>query len=156
MFCPHCGLESNGELNYCKRCGGNLNLVALAPASESHPSISTGTAFVVGCSTVGLTLIGLFMLFMALSEMRGGGAPPDVLRLTIIFGALTILGSVVTLTCLWAYLLGGKKHGTSGTRLNATAAPNELGNTPREALPDRQPSSVVEHTTRTLEHSRRR
>ena len=154
MFCPHCGHESTGDLNYCKRCGGNLNLVALPPAQASRPPISTGTAFAVGGSVTLLVVLGFGLLMAFMSEMRGS-LPPDVFKALIVFGALTILGSVVSLACLWGYLLGTPGQTTDAEQLKSKKRPDELGPASVNALPARPESSVVEHTTRTLEHSRR-
>lgn len=155
MFCPHCGIESAADLNYCKRCGGNLNLVAIAPARGARPAISTGTACVVGVSISLLVLVGLVILFVAMSELRGGGLPPDVFKVIFVFGSLTILGSVASLTWLWTYLLGGAHETANAAQLKAPPAANELGPARPNALADASIPSITEHTTRTLEHAKK-
>ncbi|HEX6623441.1 MAG TPA: hypothetical protein VF064_06990 [Pyrinomonadaceae bacterium] len=157
MFCQHCGTEANVDLNYCKRCGGNLGgVAALTTAPEMRPAITTGTACAVGLSMLLLVVMGLGLLLAFISEMRGSGLPPDVFKMIVTFGAFTILGGVASLTWLWTYLLGGARRLPTTPQLKAPPAAGELG--PARvggALPERPPASVVEHTTRTLEHSRR-
>lgn len=78
----------------------------------------------------------------------------------IVFGALTILGSVACLTFLWAYLRSGSRRAKRGSRNNSPAqlpsSPivSKLGPARLNSLPER-PASIVEHTTRTLEHARK-
>lgn len=156
MFCQHCGTEANVELNYCKRCGGNLGGVVTAmTAPEGRPAITTGTACAVGGSMMLLVVMGLGLLLAFISEMRGSNLPPNVLNLLIIFGALTILGGVASLTWLWTNLLGGARRQPVTSQLKAPPAVNELGPARVNALPERPAASVVEHTTRTLEHARK-
>ena len=75
-------------------------------------------------------------------------------------GSLTILGSIFLLTRFWMRLLShGKPERTDVTRLYAPHThTNELGPQPQHfaALHDAPIPSVTEHTTRTLEHAKRK
>ena len=68
MYCPHCGTESTQGLNYCKRCGGSLNVLAPGAAQESQPAVSTGKVWAVGTTTLLLIVLGLGVMFAALGE----------------------------------------------------------------------------------------
>ena len=156
MYCPHCGTESSGELNYCKRCGGNLNPLSNAPQQLRAP-LSGSTAWAMGTTMLLLIVLGLGILFTSINELSRGGVIPPVLVLLVIFGALTILGGATLLTWLWTRVLG-----TSGATGNAPQFgrqpqhTNELPPTRVSSLSDAHIPSVTEHTTRTFDHIRRK
>jgi uncharacterized membrane protein len=147
MFCPHCGTESSQELNYCKRCGGNLS--APAPRPEGR----AGVAWAVGLSTLGVVVVGLVALFAALDKLSERNLPPDVFKLLIVFVSLTIVFSVALLTRFWSHLLRGawQRPDPAPPRLARPTHTNELGAAQFTPLADARPASVTEQTTRTLE-----
>lgn len=70
MYCQHCGSEASVDLNYCKRCGGNLGAItSLAPAAETRLAISTGVSIAIGGFTLLIVIIGIFLLLLGVSEM---------------------------------------------------------------------------------------
>ena len=157
MYCPHCGNESSGELNYCKRCGGSLNALAPNAPQETRPPLLPGTAWAMGVTMVLLIVFGLMAVFEAVDKLAERGAIPPVLVLTVIFGALTVLGGASLLTFLWTRVLGS-------TRATTTTAPPQLGRHPNtNELPparvgtfaDSHIPSVTEHTTRTFDNIKR-
>jgi hypothetical protein len=158
MFCPHCGAESSPELNYCNRCGGGLSTPARNSAPEPAPTaVSHRIAWAVGTSTLLLVILGLGVLLAAVSELSRGPFHSGDLVWIVLFGMLTIFGSVALLMRFWTRLLGvtteQKRHILASRR---QAKANELGvPTFDGALPAPPARSVTEHTTRTLEHSRK-
>lgn len=155
MFCPHCGNESAAEMNYCVRCGKSLNPLAVeddAPPATLKPS----TAWAVGTSMTLLVVLGLTLLLIMIDEIAHRNLPPEALVLTMLFGALALLGSVVTTAWLWSRLLGSPRRPAKGRKLRRPA-PNtgELGAADMDALPPARAFSVTEHTTRTLQHDKR-
>ena len=157
MFCPHCGTEQGRELNYCKRCGGHLNPLALAAAHEARPVLTTGMAWAVGLSTLGVVAIGLGVLFAALSELAVRGLPPDVFKVLIVFVSLATVGSVALLTWFWSQLLlGTSRRAEALAPPPAPADTSELHAARHAPLPAATaPPSVTEQTTRTLEQVRK-
>lgn len=157
MYCPHCGNESSGELNYCKRCGGNLNPVALAPSQEARAPIATGTAWAIGTSMLFLIVMGLGVLFSIVRELSHSPVPPPVLILTIIFGSLTILGGASLLTVLWMRLLGSPRAAGVGgpVQLRKPSSTHELPPARVNAFNGAPIPSVTEHTTRTFDNVRK-
>ena len=160
MYCPHCGAESTQGLNYCNRCGGSLNaLAANSPATdglqEVRPAITTGTAWAVGVTMLLVVCVGLAAVFGTISDLVHF-IPGDIIIGITFFGGMTILGSLFILTRFWMRLLTGTTKKESKPRL-AARPPNtaELGPARLGALPDAPFSSVTEHTTRTLEHSKK-
>jgi hypothetical protein len=156
MFCPYCGTESTQGLNYCNRCGGNLSTPAQASAPFEHHAPSAGTTWAAGVTMTLLVVIGLGFLFGMMRDLVHTGHSPDAVVVIMMCGVLTILGSLFMLTRFWMRVLGVRsvkaEKSLPGTRPSHT---NELGPSRFDALPDAQPASVTEHTTRTLEHVKR-
>lgn len=159
MFCPHCGTETPQGLNFCNRCGGGLTAMSVSPPAETRPAISTGTAWAVGVTTLMPAIIGLGILLGVFGDLAHSGYPPDVIKTVMGFSLLTLLGSVIVVAWLWSHLLGSARR--RGAQQQAPqlpfrpAAPQELNTGRMNALPDAPVHSVVEHTTRTLEHIKR-
>lgn len=161
MYCQHCGAESTQGLNYCKRCGGNLGaLVQAAPHEVAPQTLPTGTVRAVGFSVIAVVVFGLIVLTALMTQLVENGVRPEPLVIVMICGSLTILGSVFMLTRFWMHMLSpGKSKGTDPARLYAPPTnTNELGPAPQRfgALQDTPTPSVTEHTTRTLEHAKRK
>jgi hypothetical protein len=159
MYCQHCGAESTQGLNYCNRCGGQIGALAQAPPREVGQALPTGTVRVVGLSFVALVVFSLGLLVALMSELVHSGVRPEPLVMIMMCGSLTILASVFMLTRFWMRMLsGGKAAPNDAQRLYAPPThTNALG--PQRfggALHDAPVSSVTEHTTRTLEHAKRK
>ena len=159
MYCQHCGAESTQGLNYCNRCGGQIAALAQGPPREVGHALPTGTVRVVGFSLVGLVVFGLGLLVALMTELVHSGMRPEPVVMIMMCGSLTILASVFMLTRFWMRMLsGGKSAPNDAQRLYAPPThTNELG--PQRfggALHDAPISSVTEHTTRTLEHAKRK
>jgi hypothetical protein len=153
MFCSFCGTETTQGLNYCKRCGSSLAAPSQTELQVVRPNISTGTAWAVGVTTALLVLVGLGIIFGAMSDLVHN-LPSDAAAFIMVCGTLTLLGSVFVLTRFWMRLLAGTKLSDLAALVATARAAKELGPTRVSALPDTPPpapvSSVTEHTTRTL------
>ena len=161
MYCQHCGAESTQGLNYCKRCGGNLGALAQAPPREVAHGLTTGTAWAAGGSLLLLVAIGFGALVAMITELVHSGVRPEPLVIMMMCGSLTILGSVFLLTRFWMNMLGVSKSQRTDAPPSLYAPPahtNELGPQPQRfgALQDSPANSITEHTTRTLEHAKRK
>jgi hypothetical protein len=155
MYCPHCGNESSGELNYCKRCGGSLNPPALSSPRETRPVVLPSTAWAMGVTMFLIIVFGLFAVFAALDKLAERGVTPPVLVLTVIFGALTILGGASLLTFLWTRVLGSPRAAAPAQFGGKPTHTSELPPSRLGALPDAHFPSVTEHTTRTFDNIRK-
>jgi len=154
MYCPHCGNESSGELNYCKRCGGNLNPLTLNATQETRPAaVPTRTAWAMGLTMLFLIVFGLVAVFSAVDKLADRVIPP-VLVLTVIFGALTVLGGATLLAFLWTRVIGSQRA-AAPTQLGRPTNTSELPPSRLGALPDAHFPSVTEHTTRTFDNIRK-
>jgi hypothetical protein len=156
MYCPHCGTETTQGLNYCNRCGGNLNLLAANNSAavgpqETRPALSAGMAWAVGVTMLLVVCVGLAAVFGSISELAHFIAPDAIVAIAIC-GSATVLGSVFLLTRFWMrLLLTGAPKKESAPRLNARPASTaELGHARQSMLPDAHFTTVTEHTTRTL------
>jgi hypothetical protein len=161
MYCQHCGAESTQGLNYCNRCGGNLGALAQTAPREVGQSLPTGTVRAVGFSLVAVVVFGLGILTALMSELVHSGMRSEPIVFIMMFGSLTILASIFMITRFWMRMLPtGKHEKADAPRLYAPPThTNELGPQPRNfgALHDAPtPASVTEHTTRTLEHAKKR
>lgn len=158
MYCQHCGAESTQGVNYCKRCGGNLGALVQTAPHEMAQILPTGTVRAVGFSLIAVVVFGLIVLTALMTQLVEHGVRPEPLVIIMMCGSLTILGSVFMLTRFWMHMLG-KPRASDAPRLHAPAAhTNDLGPAPQRfgALNDAPLNSVTEHTTRTLEHAKRK
>lgn len=152
MFCPHCGIETTNEVNYCKRCGGGLNPLAASGGEELRPAVSAAAAWAVGTTTFFTVVGGLIVLFAAIAAMSRNRDFLAPLVWMALFGALTILGSVALLMNLWMRLLGPPRAGRGSLpRPQSIAGGGPLGEAGATGLPPPTFASVTEHTTRTFQ-----
>ena len=160
MYCQHCGAEAPQDLNYCKRCGGNLNPLPNFSALEvSRPArVSPFAVASIALATFGMVVGGLLALFGMLYNMSSG---PNGLRGAAVvwlaaLGALTILGGIALLMRLATMLFAGRQQASGSDPSLSSARPasiSELGGQRISALPGASPASVTEHATRTFEPS---
>ncbi len=155
MFCPHCGTEATSELNYCKRCGGNLSLPVQAQ-EFSRPAISAGVAWAIGGTTFFIVVIGLVSMLAALTDMARGREFLGAIVAIAAAGGITIIASVFMLMRLWSRVLGdgasigGTRKESRRAASSKKASAPELNPARISALPISPISSVTEHTTRTF------
>lgn len=156
MFCQFCGTEATHELNYCKRCGGNLNPPTSLPVQDTRPPVSPWVAGAIGLTTFATAIGGLLIIFIAMAELKGAGLPPGLLGWLAMFGAATIFGTITLFIWLWARVLGvggvrAPRAPKDPPRLKKASFTGELSNAHLRSLPDPVPASVTEHTTRTFD-----
>jgi hypothetical protein len=154
MYCPSCGTEHTIELQYCNRCGANLNTGPAAPGPVVPVSI-TKPAMILGTILIFLTLGGFGMLMSAAIELsRSARLGPDAITGMVITGLLTILTTDIFLVRLLTKIVNASLSGGSLTQPRPRRA---LSNP--SVIPVAQPStsrlqgvpSVTEGTTRFFE-----
>lgn len=157
MYCPSCGNAVAEGLKFCNRCGASLRALR-----ESAASGLTGPAWAVSAATALITLGGLAMLFIIGLELiaRRMDLEPGVGLLMLAFLALIaavdwmLIRQLSRVIDVYRDAPGPRRR--RGGEASADAPP---------ALEERQPAlldavrepplSVVEQTTRTLEHAPR-
>ncbi|MDT7541020.1 MAG: hypothetical protein QOE33_924 [Acidobacteriota bacterium] len=156
MYCQTCAAEIQPGLNYCNRCGGLVNSSMNSPKEVFVPVDLAGPVRWVSI-TVGLSfLVGLAIIFIALTGLASWGFNRDGVMAIGFFG-LTTLGCVeLSLIKLLSRLLGvAKERGTLASvwrkskELKTPQAQQQYIPPIAKAYTDPLPS-VTEHTTRTF------
>jgi hypothetical protein len=148
MYCPFCGSEYTQKLNYCKRCGENLN--PGVPVVEPQAPRRWVALLFVALTLFGLG--GLIVLFSAHYQMAKWGLRGDDLFMPFMAGLLFMGGVSGFLIYLLARAIGSlqqtrqvvfvERPALIENRSAPPALPNEA------AQPAAARSSVTEHTTR--------
>ncbi len=143
MYCSSCGSETNETLNFCKKCGKRLEKgVDSATAKSMFEAFMTGTVVVI-VGGLGI-LIGLIAMLL-----HNGVAPKDAGIIAMIYLAALTITSVMLLRNLPKLI--DARLGSSRPEPTEYAAPQLTSKTPAQLDEARQPASVVEDTTRTLD-----
>lgn len=95
MFCSNCGNKNPQNLNYCTHCGANLN----PPQSPSVPAWLT-IAFLILIGLISIS--GLALPVIALTELGKRGFPPDMLK-DIAAGGLAVTVAIDAML-IWLFL----------------------------------------------------
>ena len=141
MYCSTCGAEVSPSLTYCNRCGTELD-------SKQH-KLSATTMESLVWAIVAVTIVGMGAVIGLMAVMK------EVLHFSdslITVFSLLFLATFLGVDSMFIWLLyskfGVKKM--SGLAQKNGLNTNELDGPKVRILPE-PPSSVVEHTTRTLE-----
>jgi len=148
MFCSSCGAEYAIGLNYCNRCGANLN--PAGGESEFAPVNITKPAIVLGLTVMTITLGGFAAVIEGATKLGHVFNQNDPVIATIVMGMITIMVADIMLLTQLSRLIN--------VAMNRPAQPKKLPKpegTKQIAAP--MPgsyvpaSSVTDHTTRTLD-----
>ena len=142
MFCSNCGTENAQGLNYCTRCGANLNPLP----SQSIPVWLTITfLLLIGC----ISITGLTLPLIALTELGRRGFPPDMLKDLAIGAFVSTIAIDAMLIWLFLHLIkipkAAKQKPVTQKYVTSDQVQNQI-----PASPDSIPS-ITEHTTRNFE-----
>ena len=148
MFCPSCGAEYAIGLNYCNRCGANLNSALGEP--ELPPVNVTKPAIVIGLVVMSITLGGFAAVIEGATKLGHVFNHNDPIIATIFMGMVTIMVADIMLLRQLSRLITAS--------INRPAQPKKLPKQkgakqiaapmPGSYVPV---SSVTDHTTRTLD-----
>ena len=147
MYCPSCGTEVTRELNYCNRCGTNLNLAQAQPEQPLRPVSLTGPTIAVALMVV----IGMGILFASISDLGRSGMHPAALTWMVLGGMAMLTGVATLIIRQWTYLAGAAKPKEPSLPRKKSAESEPV---PPAQLPPRRSepvSSVTDHTTRTFD-----
>jgi hypothetical protein len=147
MFCSACGYENLQGVNFCKRCGANLNPT---PSKSASPWI----VLIFLAAIALITVIGFVGPMVMFSELSGKGVDEDPLIAMAFFflTATTVIDWL--LIRLLTRLLGFSKQKTQEKHAAIAPQPKYVtSEQPYPQLPEAQISmpSVTEHTTRNFE-----
>lgn len=146
MYCSSCGMEVSKELNYCNRCGANLNTSNNVPAPIYPPVKMTMPSIALAVIVLG----GLGIIFDSVRELVRSGLDTAAVAFITISAIVMIFGVSALFIYLWMRLAGVPRQIKPGTQTKSPAlterrAPQQINAPP---LPV---GSVTEHTTRTFE-----
>jgi hypothetical protein len=154
MYCPSCGTEYKIELQYCNRCGANLNTGQLMQTQTAPVSVAK-PATILGAIILFLTLGGFGMLMSAAIELsRAARLDPNNITGIVIVGMLGILVTDIFLVRLLTRVINASL--AAGT-LTQPRRSKTLANPSVIQLPQTPPvrlqgvPSVTEGTTRFFE-----
>lgn len=143
MYCETCGRPIDEALNYCNGCGAPLRRDA--PPSRSTTGIMIAAA---ACTTIsGLIVISLLVVMLLERSPR----PEPVFA----FGAVFLL-----VLCAICFMMMRQVSKLIDAELRSRDFPQRTSSPPAVQLPPRstsqleefrEPASVTDHTTRTLE-----
>ncbi|GEM_PF-1005964 len=146
MYCQNCGFNNDEGVNYCKRCGTNLNP---AQTAKSVSPIVVASFLVV---ILFVTLAGLSLPMVAMSELH---AKMDQEFLITFSGLIlaAVFGVNAMLIWLLTRLLGVAKVKKQTIEVPEKRAKYVTSGQPHEALPSPPISltTVTEHTTRNFD-----
>jgi hypothetical protein len=149
MYCSSCGIEVTQELNYCNRCGANLNPPAnLVPQMPPPPPKLTGPTIALGLTVV----LSLAAIFGGIDNLALRGVHPTAIAWIAIISLGMVFGVAALFIRLWTNLL-------TNAAAHTQQPPAQLKKPqPAAQLPAPQTgpmnvplSSVTDHTTRTFE-----
>lgn len=150
MYCPSCGNVVAEGLKFCNRCGESLGAVAAA-------SGLTGPAWAISLATALVTLGGLAMVFVIGLQLiaRRVDLTPAAGIMMLVFLALIALVDWMLIRQL-ARVIDLQLHGAAPRRPRREPAADrpalEEAAAPRLEAAREPPLSVIDQTTRTLEH----
>lgn len=150
MYCSSCGIEVTQELNYCNRCGANLNTAAnLVPQMPARPVKLTGPTIALGATVV----MSLVVIFTGAENLASRGIDAVALSWMIIISLTMVFGVVGLFIRLWSRLLTNSSSNIEAQRPAQLKKPQPNAQIPAPQTGPMNPpiSSVTDHTTRTFE-----
>ena len=148
MFCSSCGAEYAIGLNYCNRCGANLNPATgeqeLAPISVTKPAI------ILGLTMVTITLGGFAAIMEGATKLGHVTNQNDPVIATIVMGMIAIMVADILLLWQLSRLITAtlNRPGQPKKLPKQKGAKQIAAPVPGSYVPV---SSVTDHTTRTLD-----
>lgn len=153
MYCSSCGLEVPHELNYCNRCGANLN-----PPNNFIPQMPSPPVKLTGPS-IALSLMVVFSIAAIFSGVNGlalKGIHPVALAWIVIISMGMVFGVAAFFIRLLTKLLANSSSSIEHRRAQSKKPQPNAQLNPAQTGPMNAPiSSVTDHTTRTFEPSYR-
>lgn len=151
MYCSSCGNEVTKELNYCNRCGANLNPATNISEQPVRAIHRGGTVWALAI----MVIISLGIVFGSVTDLARKGIHPAALTWIVLGGLAMIFGIVSLFLRHWSNLSGASQQTERPAPRKKTTTtephPAQLPPTRIEPAP-----SVTENTTRTFDPVERR
>ena len=147
MYCQSCGTEVTKELNYCNRCGANLNLTTTLPEQPLRPVNLTGPTIAIAL----MVIIGLGIIFASIAELARSGVHPAALTWMVIGGLGMITGVAALVVRQWSHLAGAVRPKERPIFPRKKSAEKESAPVQLPPMRSEPAHSVTDHTTRTFE-----
>ena len=143
MYCPGCGTVVNESLRYCNYCGARLSKLDDQKAQKTLIGLLLPAICV-------LTLGGLGILVALVGVLLRFGVTPSTVGVVAVFYLAALAAICYALLTEYPKLIGANL--TKNTAKNEPAQPVMLSAPTTAQLEEhREPASVTEHTTRTLD-----
>ena len=148
MYCSNCGSIVNDKLKYCKGCGERL-------AKDEDKEGSPGKMLDKVLTTLFLiVMFGLGILVGLVAVLLGNQVKTDLVTIIVIAYLMAIFGICFSLVRQVPKLIDAKLKGFT-VNAQGFVPPQQLNPRTTAQIEDyKQPASVTEHTTRTLEEVR--
>jgi hypothetical protein len=152
MYCSSCGIEVTQELNYCNRCGANLNpQSSLVPQIVAPPVRLTGKFIALAA----LVVFSLAAIFSGAENLAVRGVDGAAIAWMVIISVAMVFGVTGLLIRVLSSVI---QNQSKLVAQQPPRAPQLKQPQPNAALPAPQTgpmqtpiSSVTDHTTRTFE-----
>ncbi len=145
MYCLNCGNELNEGLKYCNSCGGRIQ------NNEDSESKSIAKTLAVSLGIIGAVGFGALLGLVAILLKSG---TLDHAVIVLIVGLYLTSLSMICVTVLRNITKLSANPKVNANNQRAYDPPSQLRPTQTNQLEEskQQPASVVENTTRTLDH----
>ena len=146
MYCERCGKQIDESLNYCNACGSQLRRELVAPPK----SLTAFMASALACTVI----FGLLILAILMSTLLGRVPNPDpiigfgVAYLVVLFAIAFMISRQVS------KLIDADLRSRDLAPRNSPTVVQLPPRSTSQLEEFREPASVTDHTTRTLEHTR--
>ncbi len=151
MYCPNCAEPNSDDVKYCRACGQNLSVIAIAmkrrfptallnklDAYLEHKNERLRRDSILGA------ICGSVFLFLSIYHLLKGEGLSFNVVFTFIFACLTFLWSA------WDYLVYQRSL-LKETRTQHLSSGKTTSEIPGEKVLQSQPASVAEETTKHLD-----
>jgi zinc-ribbon domain len=142
MYCSNCGTKIKPELNYCNYCGTKVSKVELETQKTIAENLSSAVGYIGGFGLLGFIFVALILV--------KNGVHPTALTFISLFYLASLFGICFLIILQIASLT--KKELPENEVLQPDFQTGQLNSAATAQLEEhREPASVTENTTRTLD-----
>jgi F0F1-type ATP synthase assembly protein I len=145
MYCEHCGKRIDEVLNYCNGCGGQLKKKTREPQSLAGNMVSAMAA---------TTIFGLIILGVLIGNLLDKVSRTEPLFVFAMVYLIVLFGICYMVMKQVSKLIDADLKSREFPQRSSTPAVQLPPRSTNQLDEFREPASVTDHTTRTLESSR--